>query len=166
MIRRPFLVFALTVLTLGFASQVFAPSRAEALEGLAWGDALDAVKATPAERAGWVRPPTVHFDLARFQPMSPDGCPRLAPGQVCVARICGMTEVFLTVGPDGSLVWTAHSATYLRPSEFALLRSVLKHEYLHFIWMRKGIADPAFAAAHEDSEEWVRTLAPVICPNR
>jgi hypothetical protein len=130
----------------------------------AWGAALDKASATSVERAEIPRPPVVLFPNVRMRPTPQEDCPTLKPGEACLMRMCGETELFLTLGPDGRMQWTTNSTLFLLPSESARVEPTLRHEYLHTIWTWRVEHDPSFFAAHRDSEAWVAGLEPVACP--
>jgi len=120
----------------------------------AWTEACRLAFASEAEKAKWTRPETTIYPKARWNIMG-NGLPN---------RLCGQIEVFY-VEPDltGDNI-DQYVSVFIRPVEPKLLANVLTHEYLHAIWFNRAFNDDAWHAAHPDSEQYVVSLIPNICP--
>jgi len=69
---------------------------------------------------------------------------------------------------DGALVMGQVITIYLAPDEACLVETVLVHEYLHCVWLRRASTDDVFAYFNGDSEGYVRAIFPapasMTCP--
>lgn len=134
-----------------------------ALEDVAWERACTLAKVLPTEQIP--RPPTAVYQILRMDLVDPIYCEgTLESGQTCLARICGITEVFLTRNAAGKFDWTTNSTVYLLPTEGALMIPIMTHEYLHTIWVYRTQKDIKFLMKFPDSEAWVDSLVPAQCP--
>lgn len=120
----------------------------------AWERTLDLAKATEVERKSWKQPKARIYDEKRF-----------IPGEGgTIFRLCGTTMPYLTASRDISENLAADVSIYVLPSEAELIPDILVHEFLHFVWMQRCYVDAEFWLQHPDSEAWIDSLIPSVCP--
>lgn len=121
----------------------------------AWGKAMHLAHVKKEEWKKWTKPIVTINTTPRYSVISP------TEGN----RLCGTTDVFFEGPTPKELHLVFYVSVFIHPEgEDDLLLSVLTHEFLHVVWMKRVIANNAWYQAHQDGEAWVRTLIPNDCP--